>query len=147
MSFGRQESTTSSTSTQPVYYPGQEAYIPQFVAPFQKALGGDFSDPTMQALYKLAQGSASGAGTSQRTQIAGTPGLSAPARTKLAGQTADKAITAAAGVPGSVWQTALQVLSQYALQAPVLATQSQTSGGGGFGVGVSLPAGAKGPWG
>lgn len=131
MSFGRQDSTTSSTTTQPFYYPGQEAYIPKFVEPMQNIYGGNFNDPTAQAMLKLSTNTANQGANTERANLAGQTGLSSPARAKLASEVGDKAIKGAAGVPGGMWNSALQVLSQYSLQAPVIGQQSVSSGGGG----------------
>jgi hypothetical protein len=131
MSFGRQESTTSSTTSQPFYYPGQEAYIPKFVAPMQDIYGGNFNNPTAQAMLKLSTAGANKAANTERANLAGATGLTSPARAKLASQVGDKAITGAAQVPGNMWNSALQVLSQYSLQSPVIGQQTVSSGGGG----------------
>ena len=136
MSFANQTGTNTTTTAQPFYFPGQEEYIPKFVAPLQSMYEGNMTSGTAKTMQGLAMDAASKEAAAQRGQIAGTPGLSAPAKAKLVGEASDKAIKGAAGVPGSMWSTALQTLSQYSLQAPTVGQTSVSSGGGGSKAGL-----------
>ena len=138
---GSSQQATSQTTSTPYYLPGQEAYMQAFLQPLQSMYAGDFSNPTSTAMFNLAKNTATQASAQQKRQIGNTPGLSSPAKAQLVEDASNKAITAAAGIPGQLWQQALQVLQQYALATPQVlqATTSQSTGSGGggssFGVG------------
>jgi len=126
-------SGSSQTTATPFFFPGQEAYIPEFIAPFKQILGGNITSPMAQMMYQLASGAAGKEATAERGRLARTEGLTAPARQKMVGDVGTKAIQAAAGVPETLWETAAYLLGQYALQPPAVGQSgtSRESGGGG----------------
>jgi len=130
---------TKSVSTpvfQETWLPGQKEYIPQFAQTWKDIFAGDLESPTAKMLQQTTGEAAMRETAQQRRSIAGTRGLTAPAKAKAMSTLGGTAVSAMAKVPQDIWGAAKEFLSAYSLTPPTVAsgTASRTSGGGGWGV-------------
>lgn len=127
---------TSSPVFDKTWFPGQESYIPEFIKQWKNIYAGNMDDPMAKMLQQNV-GEAAMKETSEETKnLGGMRGVSAPAKAKIAGNLGEKKVAAMAKVPGDVWAVAKDIITQYTLTPPTVAsgTTSRTSGGGGWGV-------------
>lgn len=135
MSYGKTKKTVSTPTFQTTWLPGQEKYIPEFIDPWQKILAGDVSSPMAQMMQQITGEAAMRETAQQRRAISGTRGMTAPAKAKAVGGLGGTAVSAMAKVPQDIWAAAKDLLAQYSLTPPTVASGTATTGGGGTTVG------------
>jgi len=129
---------TKSRST-PVFHetwlPEQKEYIPEFIGGWKDIFAGKMDSPMAKMLQQNVGEAAMRETGEQTKKLGGMKGISAPAKAKMIEELGGKGVSAMAKVPGDVWAAAKDILSQYALTPPTVAsgTASRTSGGGGWG--------------
>ncbi len=125
----------SESTPEAKWFPGQQEYIPEFMKPFQDIYsGGMGGSPLARIMSSLALQSGTKEAGAQSAKIAGTRGMTAPAKAKAVRGVGEAAVTGAAGAPMTAWSEALNTLRAYALQTPVVGNISSASGGGGMGL-------------
>jgi hypothetical protein len=130
---------TKSVSTpvfQETWLPGQKEYIPGYANVWKDIFAGNLESPTAKMLQQTTGEAAMRETAQQRRSIAGTRGLTAPAKAKAMSTLGGTAVSAMAKVPQEIWGAAKEFLSAYSLTPPTVAsgTASKSSGGGGWGV-------------
>jgi len=139
MSYG-QTKETKSTST-PVFketwLPGQQEYVTPFMTGLSEIYHGNLSSPLAKIMQQITGEAAMRETAQQRRSISGTRGMTAPAKAKAMSTLGQTGISAMAKVPQDMWSAAKEILAQYALTPPTVAsgTASQTRGGGGVQMG------------
>jgi len=125
---------SNKSSSKPVFYetwfPGQKEYMGEFLQPMKDIFAGDYSTPQAQMMQQITGEAGMKETAAQRSQIAGTRGLSTPGKAKMISKVGSEAVSAAAAVPKTIWEMASKVLGQYALTPPSVSTGQKASSSG-----------------
>lgn len=140
MSFGKTKGTKSVSAPvfKETWLPGQKEYIPEFAKVWKDIFGGKLDSPAAKMLQQITGEAAMKETAQQRRSIAGTKGMTAPAKAKAMSTLGGTAVSAMAKVPQDIWGAAKEFLSAYSLTPPTVSSGavSKSSGGGGFQAGL-----------
>ena len=140
MSFGKTKATKSVSVPvfKETWLPGQKEYIPEFANIWKDIFAGNLESPTAKMLQQITGEAAMRETAQQRRSIAGTKGMTAPAKAKAMSTLGGTAVSAMAKVPQDIWGAAKEFLSAYTLAPPTVTsgTAGKTSGGGGWQAGI-----------
>jgi hypothetical protein len=117
---------STKQTTKPVFYetwfPGQKEYMEKFLQPMKDIYGGNYNTPQAQMMAQIIGEEAGKETAKQKSEIAGTRGMSTPGKAQAISKVGAGAVTAQAEVPKTIWEMASKVLGQYALTPPSVST-------------------------
>ena len=128
--FRSSESSRSSSTQQPLYFPGQKGLAGRMKRGMEDVYWGGTTSPVAKMLQELASREIQSQLAQGRAGLAETPGMTQPARQAAAAGLEKAGVQGVAGIPGQVWGEAAKFLGQYALQPPTTLTTSMHRGVG-----------------